>query len=337
MTELKINLDERSYKITIGKNLLAKADEYFDLSRRVFILTDDGVPVEYSKMIAEKCKDAKIFTVGAGEASKSFACAEKALSLMLELGLTRRDCVVGVGGGVVGDLAGFIASVYMRGIDFYNVPTTFLSQVDSSIGGKNGLNLSGTKNIVGTFYQPKGVLIDTDTLKTLSKRQLNAGIAEAIKMSLTCDEELFEILENEGVNEENIENVIEKSLRIKKFAVEEDEKESGLRKVLNFGHTLGHGIEAAECGGLYHGECVSIGMIPVCSDSVRKRLIPVLKKFSLPTSYTADVDKALNYAVHDKKCTADGIDTVLVHKIGSFKIEKMSISEFQKLVKERLI
>lgn len=336
MTEITLILAERSYKITLGKNLLCSADKYFNLNRRVFIVTDSGVPAEYSEIIAKKCKASEIFTFEAGEGSKSLATIERALKKMLDFGLSRKDAVVAVGGGVAGDLSGFLASVYMRGIDFYNVPTTFLSQVDSSIGGKNGFNLSGVKNVVGTFYQPKAVLIDTDTLKTLPARHLNAGICESIKMALTSDAELFSIIEKEGVTEKNFEKVIKKSLLIKKKVVEEDEKESGIRKILNFGHTLGHGIEALEGGSLYHGECVSLGMLGVCSDGIKKRLIPVLKKFNLPTTYSGNLDKALEFVVHDKKCSSDGIDAVFVPEIGSFRIEKLSVADFSKLVKERL-
>lgn len=335
MTNLTLNLNERSYDITIGKGLLKSVDKYMNLNRKIFIVTDDGVPSNYSIAVKEKCKDSKIFTVKSGEDSKSLSTLELLLKEMLDFGMSRKDAVVAVGGGVVGDLSGFLASVYMRGIDFYNIPTTFLSQVDSSIGGKTAVNLSGIKNIVGTFYQPKAVLIDTDTLKTLPMRQMSAGICEAIKMSMTSDAELFKIFENEGVTEENVETVIARSLAIKKQVVEADEKEGGLRKILNFGHTLGHGIEAVEeLRGFYHGECVSIGMIPVSSQNVRDKLIPVLNKFGLPTNYLGDIDEALRFVSHDKKCAGGLVDVVFVDEIGSFRIEKISVAEFSAIVKK---
>ena len=255
---------------------------------------------------------------------------------MLDFGMTRSDCAVAVGGGVVGDLTGFAAASFMRGIDFYNVPTTLLSQVDSSIGGKTAVNLGVVKNIVGAFYQPKAVLIDTDVLKTLSKRHYAAGLAEAVKMSLTSDSELFSIFEKEEISDKNIEDVIVRSLEIKRKVVEEDEKEAGLRKILNFGHTLGHGLEAeGELSGLYHGECVALGMLPVCSDDVRARLIPVLKKLGLPTKFDGNLERALDYVSHDKKCSGNSVSVIFVEKVGSFKIEKMSVADFIKLVKER--
>ena len=338
MTTLHLNLGERGYDITVGKGLLSYADKYFNLSRKVFILTDSGVPSQYSKTLAALSKEAIIYTVKEGEGSKSLSTLEKVLTAMMEFKMTRGDALVAVGGGVVGDLGGFAASVYMRGIDFYNAPTTVLSQVDSSIGGKTAVNLGNTKNIVGAFYQPKAVLIDTDTLKTLPSRQVSAGLAEAVKMSLTSDEKLFEIFENEEITEENTEKIITAALMIKKSVVEEDEKESGLRKILNFGHTFGHGIEAeGGLSGLYHGECVALGMLPVCSKEVRERLIPVLAKLGLPTVYSGDVDVALQYTSHDKKATSDGkIDVVSVEKIGSFKLTKMTFADFSLLVKRTL-
>lgn len=336
MTELKINLAERSYNITVGRDILKSASEIMNFERKVFIVTDSGVPKEYAETVKNQAKDGKIYTVPEGEGSKSIGVLENLLSEMLEFGLSRSDCVVAVGGGVAGDLSGFAAAIYMRGIDFYNIPTTLLSQLDSSIGGKTAINLCGVKNTVGAFYQPKHVLIDTKTLETLSQRHFASGLAEAVKMALTSDGELFDIFENEKIDCGNIENVIVRALMIKKSVVEKDERESGLRKILNFGHTFGHGIEAAEgMGGLYHGECVALGMIPVCSDEVRARLIPVLRKIGLPTEYKKGIDTALAFVLHDKKSHADSVEAIFVDTPGSFRIENMKIKDFSKLITER--
>lgn len=335
MTVLNMDLGENSYPITVGKELLEKANEYFNLNRKVFIITDSGVPHKYSDTVEKLCKSATIYTVCAGEGSKSIETLEKVLIAMSDAELGRSDCVVAIGGGVVGDLSGFAASIYMRGIDFYNIPTTLLSQVDSSIGGKTAVNLGGIKNIVGSFKQPKAVLIDTDVLKTLSKRHLANGLCEAVKMALTSDAELFkkfeELSEQEIYN--NIEEIIISALKIKKLVVEKDERESGLRKILNFGHTFGHGIEANEnLGGLYHGECVSLGMLPVSSKEVRDRLIPVLNKLSLPTDYSGDIRAALSYITHDKKCSGRVLSIILCEQIGTHRIESLSVSDFEKKV-----
>ena len=334
MTTLHMNLGERGYDIHIGRSLLDKAGEIFNLKRRVFIVTDSGVPSEYAKIVAAFAKVAKIVTVPEGEGSKSLAVYGRLLTEMAEFGLTRTDCAVAVGGGVVGDLSGFLAASYMRGIDFYNIPTTVLSQVDSSIGGKTAINLAGIKNIVGAFHQPKGVIIDTNTLSTLPKRQVANGLAEALKMSMTSDSELFSLFENEEIDENNIEKVITSALKIKKAVVEEDERESSVRKILNFGHTFGHAVEAEEeMHGFYHGECVAIGMLPVCSQNVRERLLTILKKLGLPYLYGGDIEKALTFISHDKKCDGDKINIVLVNEIGSYEIKKMTVSDFCEMVR----
>ncbi|MBQ8689916.1 MAG: 3-dehydroquinate synthase [Clostridia bacterium] len=336
MKTIRLNLPGGSYDITVGRGLLGRANEYMRLSRKVFIVTDSGVPREYAERVAAVSGDALIYTVESGEGSKSLAVMERLLQAMLDFGMTRGDCAVAVGGGVVGDLTGFAASAYMRGIDFYNIPTTLLSQVDSSIGGKTAVNLGVVKNIVGAFYQPKAVLIDVDVLRTLSKRHYAAGLAEAVKMSLTSDAELFEAFERDGVCDENLEDIIVRALEIKRRVVEEDEKESGIRKILNFGHTLGHGLEAeGELSGLYHGECVALGMLPVCSSEVRARLLEVLKKLGLPTRFEGDIDRALDFVCHDKKCAGGEVSVIFVEEVGTYKIKTMSLDEFKRLVKER--
>ena len=192
---VKVNLPINAYEIKIERGILNKADEELNLNRKVMIVTDDGVPSKYAELLKTKCRDAFVFVLKQGEESKNldnFAAIEKAL---LENNFSRKDCVVALGGGVVGDLSGFAASCFMRGIDFYNIPTTVLSQVDSSVGGKTAVDFNGVKNIVGTFYQPKKVLIDPDVLNTLSDRQKANGLVEAIKMAATFDEALFEIFE----------------------------------------------------------------------------------------------------------------------------------------------
>ena len=320
---LTVTLPHTSYDIIIERGALKKANSLLDLNRRVLIVTDSGVPAEYAQNIASRSQEPTIVTVPQGEDSKSLAVYENLLKTMLEKNFTRKDCVVAVGGGVVGDLSGFTAASYMRGVDFYNIPTTLLSQVDSSIGGKTAVNFCGIKNIVGAFYQPKRVLIDPDVLATLPKRQLSNGLSEAVKMSLTFDADLFRLFEEEPI-EEQIETIITRSLMIKKKVVEQDEKEAGLRRVLNFGHTIGHGIESEEdLHGLYHGECVALGMIPMCSPAVKQRLIPVLEKLSLPTQADFDPEKALAAMLHDKKAEHDSVTVVTVQAVGSFTMQSL--------------
>lgn len=326
---LTVELGERSYDIVIERGSLSKAGELIPLDRKVLIVTDDGVPAEYANTVAAQCKHPVIVTVPQGEGSKSVVQWEKLLTVMLENGFTRKDCVVAVGGGVVGDLAGFVAASFMRGVDFYNLPTTTLSQIDSSIGGKVAVNLGGIKNIVGAFHQPKKVVIDPEVLSTLPMRQIASGLAEAVKMALTSDAELFTMMEEEDPLKE-IDTVIARSLMIKKHVVEQDEREMGLRKILNFGHTIGHGIESEEgLHGYYHGECVALGMLPMCSPAVRERLISVLRKLGLPVEYRFSTEKIMEVMVHDKKSEGDSIAVTTVEEPGTYHLTKITYAELE--------
>lgn len=336
-----MDLGENSYDIIMERGALDRIGELLDLGRKVMIVTDNGVPPAYASKVLKACskheckpldenerhfesKTGFICSVIPGEGSKSLEEASRIISKMLEYGFTRKDAVVAVGGGVVGDLAGFVASVYMRGIDFYNIPTTVLSQVDSSIGGKTAVNLSGIKNIVGSFWQPKKVVIDLDLLKTLPDRQIANGLAEAVKMAMTSDKALFELFEKGNIDE-NMDEIIYRSLMIKKSVVEQDEREVGLRKILNFGHTVGHAIESVEhLSGLYHGECVALGMIPMTDKKLRPRLIKVLQKLRLPTQTDCDRYEIIKAMSHDKKSTDDGrIMAIFVDEIGTYKMKKI--------------
>lgn len=321
---IPVKTQNGGYNIYLERGAIKKAAEYFNLDRNVLIVTDSGVPREYAETVAQQCKESIITVFPEGEASKNFDTYKSILEALLQGDFTRTDCVVAVGGGVTGDMAGFAAATFMRGIDFYNIPTTVLSQVDSSVGGKTAIDFGGYKNIVGAFHQPKGVIIDSDTLKTLPYRQISNGLAEAVKMALTHDNKLFEMFESGNFD---IDTVIERSVKIKQSVVEADEKESGLRKVLNFGHTVGHAIES-NTPTLYHGECVALGMLPMCSCEVRARLIPVLEKLKLPTSIDIDPKKIIDTMSHDKKMAGDKISVVRVKKIGSFEIEKVDFSTF---------
>ena len=337
---VKVNLPINAYEIKIERGVLSKAGEELNLNRKVMIVTDDGVPSKYSEVLSAQCLNASIFVLKQGEESKNldnFAAIEKAL---LENGFSRKDCVVALGGGVVGDLAGFAASCFMRGIDFYNIPTTVLSQVDSSVGGKTAVDFNGVKNIVGTFYQPKKVLIDPDVLNTLSDRQKANGLVEAFKMAATFDAALFEEFEKvSSLDELDIEYVIGKAIRIKADVVEKDEKEAGLRKVLNFGHTLGHGVEAAlqnTDSPLLHGECVGMGMTVMCDETVKERIVKILDMLKIPSTYSFDFDEALVAVTHDKKLNGKTISTVYVSKIGTYEMIDMTPDELAERLRKLL-
>ena len=329
---LQMSLGKDSYDIVIEKGALSKAKEYMNLSRKVLIVTDSGVPTRYAQTVAQCCKEPYVVTIPEGESSKSFDCYKSLLTVLCRKEFTRTDCVVAVGGGVCGDLAGFCAASYMRGIDFYNIPTTVLSQVDSSIGGKTAIDFGGYKNIVGAFHQPRCVIIDNNVLETLSERRIADGLSEALKMAATCDRDLFELFEKSTKEEifySRIDDIILGSLKIKKDIVEKDEKENGLRKILNFGHTVAHALESCEdFSGYFHGECVAIGMLPMCKGEVRSRIKAQLEKMGLPTKPFGDREKVISAIAHDKKLSGNTLSAVYVPEIGKYEIRKVELSQY---------
>jgi 3-dehydroquinate synthase len=332
---IPVRLGEASYDIEISRGAIGlAAEKIMKKDRKVCVVTDSGVPTEYAERLLSSLGDCAILhVIPAGEANKNFDTLQSVLRTMLEAGFTRSDAVVALGGGVVGDLAGFAAATYMRGIDFYNIPTTLLAQVDSSVGGKTAVDLDGYKNMIGAFWQPKAVFIDPDLLATLPPRQISNGLCEALKMGATSAPELFEIFENNDVisKPELIDEIIIKAITAKRDVVEIDEREGGLRKVLNFGHTLGHAIESS-CGlSLLHGECVALGIPPMCEGKVKERLKKALSNIGLDTDaakYITDKNSILTALIHDKKSEAGGaVNAVILKDIGDFEFVKLTPEE----------
>ena len=340
---VRVNLDERSYDIEIGAGNLDRAGPLLTERARVthaVVITDENVEEPHAAEAAESLAAAGVevdlVVVEPGEATKSIAAAalwEK----LLAVGADRKSVVVAVGGGVVGDLAGFIAATYARGIRFFQVPTTLLAQVDSSVGGKVGINLPEAKNMVGAFLQPLGVLIDTATLETLDPREYRAGLGEVVKYGVILDAELFEYLEANvaGLAEADhdvLGHVIARCCRLKADVVEQDEREeSGLRAVLNYGHTFGHAFEAIlGYGELLHGEAVAIGML--CASRLAERLGRVdaeltarqhklLSALGLPTEVPRlDGDQILRSMMHDKKVQHGRLRFVLPDSVGHVEL-----------------
>ena len=337
-TKLTMNLGERSYDIILRRGALQNLYQFANLGRRVAVVTDSGVPALYAQQVADQCKDAVIITVPQGEASKSLKTLQSVLEQMLAFGLGRGDLVVAVGGGVVGDLAGFAAAVYMRGIDFINCPTTTLSMIDSSIGGKTAVDLGDTKNIVGAFWQPKLVIVDPETLATLPRRHFVNGLAEAIKAGLLADPELFAIFEKGDVDAE-IDTIIYRCLRFKKKIVEQDETEHGVRKALNFGHTIGHrfvapmGLICPRTPGLYHRECVALGMLPMIqSNALRKRVRAIYRNLGLPIRTSYDKEKVLAEMLHDKKAQGGQITVIRVPALGCWQADTLPTEALRTLL-----
>lgn len=333
MKKIPVKTSQGEYEIILERGSLRRASQFYTPCGRALVVTDSGVPAEYSKAVSAEFPDSLVFTFNCGEENKSFETLKELLMFASKNGYTRNSTFIAVGGGVVGDLTGLASSLYMRGVDFVNIPTTLLSQVDSSVGGKTAVDLDGVKNLVGTFYQPKIVIIDPDTLHTLPERQFSNGLAESIKMAATSDEKLFSSLEQNDAHE-IIETVIERSLLIKKSVVEKDEKESGLRRVLNFGHTFAHAYEAL--GGFskyYHGECVGAGMMLLSFFEARDRIKKLLIKNKLPVKIEATPEEVESYFKLDKKAESSGVNVVTVKKIGSFEFEFLTFKELSDMLR----
>ncbi len=313
---------------------LARAGELFSLHRRVLILTDDGVPPKAVSRVAACCQAPLCLTLPAGEASKRMENFCAILTRMQAGGFDRTDAVLAVGGGVICDLGAFAAACYLRGVDFYAVPTTLLAMVDASVGGKCGVDFGGVKNTVGVIRRPTGVLIDPDVLQTLPVRQMTCGMAEIIKIAALCDAGLF----NRLVRGEEIPlpDLIVRAVRLKCEVVARDREEHGLRRILNFGHTLGHGYEAASGGKLLHGECVALGMLSMAAPAVREGLLAFFARVGLPSVYPYDRAAALALTLCDKKRAGDEMRYVYVTAPGVWEIRSLPVAEFERRGKEGL-
>lgn len=355
-TKLTVNLPEKPYDIEINKGALSNAGVWARnlwKPQKVAIITDSHVGALYAETVTLSFKNAGfepvVFEFAEGETSKNLKTVEQAYQFLVQNGMTRSDGIVALGGGVAGDLAGFVASTYMRGLHFLQIPTSLTAQVDSSIGGKTGVNTFFAKNMVGTFAQPDGVLIDPETLQTLGKRELIEGMGEVIKYGLIADVSLWnELMTLDGSIEsilEHAESIIYHSCHVKRKLVVEDERDNGVRLYLNFGHTIGHAVEAvAGYGKVMHGEAVAIGMVQISRIAEQKGLMPkgitqdimhMCQKFSLPTEYTPwDIEKLYEVLLHDKKVRGKVIKTVIVPKIGSATINQISLKEIKEYLEK---
>lgn len=332
--ELQLDLKPKGYSVFLDRGDFSHLSCFTDLNGKILILTDDGVPEEHVRTVMEQCANAAVMTVQHGEGAKSFPVFEDVCRKLLALKFGRRDLLIAVGGGVIGDLGGFAAACYMRGIRFVNMPTTSLSQIDSSIGGKTAINLDGVKNSIGAFYQPELVVADPDVLSTLPRRHLNNGLVEAVKAGLIGDAALFALFEETDVYS-RIDEIIYRSLCVKKRVVEQDEKETGLRKTLNFGHTIGHGVESVYgLSGLLHGESVAVGMLPMIgSGALRERVRAVFKKIEVNPDMPYDPDAVYEAVTRDKKTHGDSISIICVDEPGKAEIREVKTASLYALLK----
>lgn len=343
MNEVRVSLGERSYSIHIGNHILHTIGENmnaFSFSRKTLVISDTNVVPLYLDIVVNSLKEAGFVPytaiVEAGEKSKAFATAEQLFTTCIEAGLDRKSPIIALGGGVIGDLTGFVAATYLRGVPFIQIPTSLLAQVDSSVGGKVAVNHPLGKNLIGAFYQPKFVLIDTDTLTTLPPRELSTGLAEVIKYGLIADQSLFTYLSSHSeevlsLQSDAIRHLVTRSCEIKADVVERDEKESSLRMILNFGHTAAHAIEANTGYRLYnHGEAVAIGMIAAAriskdcgyiDDTTVRAIEEQIQQYQLPLTASDCTEKELyDLLYHDKKMIGGKLNWVLLTAIGATQI-----------------
>jgi len=347
MGTVHVALGASSYDIEIGQGLLRQTADHLKAvcpgHTRVALVCDSNVETIYAAAVEKSLSDAGVdfarIVFAAGEESKSMSGLEFLCNQMLAGKLDRKSCVLALGGGVTGDMAGFAAACFMRGIDFLQLPTTLLSMVDSSSGGKTGVNLPHGKNIVGAFHQPKRVLIDIDTLRTLPEEEMHCGLAEVIKHGIILDEAYFEYVEQnaDAIKKRDpqvLAEVVAGSCRIKGGVVSQDEKEHGVRALLNLGHTFGHAFEALSQYKMKHGDAVAVGTLAACdlaqtlwsiSADVRKRIESLFEAFGMVRTVSGYAPEALLQAMYgDKKTMGGKLRFVLPERIGAAKVEAVT-------------
>ena len=331
-----ITIKETS-KLLIGEKM-DNLSQYLP-SANVVIITDTNL----YRLYAQKFPDVPVITIETGEGIKTLKTVEFIIDKLIELQVDRHSFLLGIGGGVVCDITGFVASVYMRGIDFGFVSTSLLSQVDASIGGKNGVNFSAYKNLIGTFNQPQFVICDTEMLATLPNIEIQNGMAEIIKHALIADKEMLQLIADNTDKILNLDTdilplLIEKNIKIKAKIVASDEKEQGKRKILNFGHTLAHAIETVTH--IPHGQAVAIGMVFASKLSYQQSyisktnledIISLIKSLGLPTNIDGNKTQIIDVIAKDKKRNGETLDFILLNSIGQARIETMGIDDLKKL------
>ena len=357
---LKIDTKSQKYSIIIGSNLISNLSNIAKNNsvnfKKCLLIIDKNISKKIISRIKKSLSKKKLYIhfFNANEKNKNQNSVNKILDILLKQNFSREDCLISIGGGITGDISGFAASLFKRGLKFINVPTTLLSQVDSSIGGKTGVNTKYGKNLIGSFYQPHLVISDIQFLKTLPKREIICGYGEILKHSLIADKKIFNYLNRNSekilsLTSPFIEKTIYESCKIKKNVVEKDEKEKGLRKTLNFGHTFAHAYEASlgYSKRLNHGEAVILGMKTALNFSLKNNLLKKkeynliinhLSNSNLPSKInkffnSKDLNKILSFMLKDKKNNSDKISLVLLKKIGSPLINK----EYNKKIVENFL
>lgn len=337
MKIININVSSKNYNIHIGKGILSQSGEIIKnlgFNGKLLIVTDDNVAPLYLDTVEKSIKNAGIdafhVILPNGEEHKNMDSIMKIYEEAAKSNLNRKDMLVALGGGVIGDMTGFAAATFLRGIKYVQIPTTLLAQVDSSIGGKTGIDLPFGKNLVGAFCQPEAVIADSSTVKTLTEEHIASGMAEVIKSAFIRKKDFVDLLLNSTDLNKDVEEFIIRSMNVKKEVVEIDEFEKYERMMLNFGHTLGHSIEKImNFSGISHGQAVAIGMSLITKNTEVKQILDkILHKYNLKTEIDIPVNQLIDAAKNDKKAVSGGINIVVVDKIGEAEIKKITFEEF---------
>ncbi|MFV0379403.1 MAG: 3-dehydroquinate synthase [Anaerorhabdus sp.] len=333
MRIIDIKNESLNTRVYLSDNLLNKVNENLKIDSKVFIISEEAIPKSYQDILLKQYDNAYLLVLKNGEKTKSLKAYSECISFLLKNNCNKDDVLIALGGGVIGDLTGFVASTYHRGIRWVLIPTSTLSQIDSSIGGKCALNFDGIKNVIGSFYQSTEVFIDFNLLKTLSERHFLNGVIEALKIGLLFDNELVDLIEEDCYK--NIEEIIYRSIILKKEVVQLDEKENGYRQILNFGHTIGHAIESIANEELYHGECVALGMLfMIDNDKLYNRVKNILIKMKIDLNYQFKINELKKRIELDKKNDINGISVTILDDIGKWKLIKVNSEELLIRVEE---
>lgn len=329
--KLNVNLKDKSYEVIVERGIIKNITPYVDIEKKFLIVSDDRIPNVYINTIKKQLRKVDVFIFPHGENNKSLKNYQLVIDKLIQGDYSRKDYIIALGGGVVSDLAGFVASTYKRGMNLINIPTTTLAMVDASVGGKVALNFDKLKNVIGSFYHPNCILIDIDTLETLPKRHYINGVIEALKTGMIGDKELYNIFFN-GDYRDHIEEIIYRSLQYKIKIVEQDEKEENIRKVLNFGHTFGHAYETYFLMKNYlHGEAVALGIVTISKDKpYLEDIKKIFTKWGIKLNINVEKDKIINIIRNDKKCDDDIVDLIIVDEIGKSKIVPTKIEDLSR-------
>ena len=331
-----------SYPVITGHGVIGETASAAGITagHKVTVITDDNVaPLHLERLLTVLPEGAKHIVIPHGEQSKNWALAGELLEQLAADDMPRDGVIVALGGGVVGDLAGFVAGTYMRGIDYVQVPTTLLAAIDSSVGGKTAVDLKAGKNLAGRIYPPKAVVCDLDTLSTLPGTEWKCGLGEAVKYAVLAGGEIFDIM-REGVTENNLERLVDLAVDYKRRIVEEDENEKGLRRLLNLGHTFGHAVETESALGFPHGVCVAMGIKIIARACVKAGMLPkedylavtsLLQKYGFPDC-PYPVGAVAEHIVHDKKIEGGKINVVTIRGIGKCDVVPMTLGELKEFV-----